>query len=404
VATYREIEGTHHGTGIHLSKECPPIPSGSPIPAEGIVLWLDATELGLNDGDRVSRWEDQTEANNDLTASGDFRPTFRTSQQNNKPGVSFDQNELSLSSAPLGQLGSTGLGIFVVTDIESTNTIQRLYYEENDQSGYDHQTRNLYTGDETALSQGGQGQSDLSYKRIRDIEDYGAFTVEAHFGDANGLYFNNQRVDAVSSATDPETTKLAIGYNLGGNIYEVIVYRRALTPSERNEVFTYLDDKWAMDTSGPAYASAELSGAGTIADLELASTGAELDGASTLAAALQTTKKITATLAGLSDVRARTGTTQSLVPEPMTGTGSLTAAAETETVLHATAIGASALTIHILDERSLEGSPITIHDQWTGQLDWRVKVESAPDSDFVTHPDLRRTSFVLPDPPSEVVS
>lgn len=65
-------------------------------------FWLDATQLGLANGDLVSSWTDLSGNGNNFTSSGTARPTFTSSGINGLPSLTFDGNSdgMILSSVP----------------------------------------------------------------------------------------------------------------------------------------------------------------------------------------------------------------------------------------------------------------------------------------------------------------
>jgi hypothetical protein len=62
------------------------------VPVTGFVLHLDANAItGLNDGNAISTWEDQSSGDYDATqATADYKPLYKTNILNGKPVVRFD--------------------------------------------------------------------------------------------------------------------------------------------------------------------------------------------------------------------------------------------------------------------------------------------------------------------------
>ena len=55
------------------------------------ILWLDANNLSLNDGDPVSTWADTSgNGNNATQISASNQPTFNTNVLNGFPAITFD--------------------------------------------------------------------------------------------------------------------------------------------------------------------------------------------------------------------------------------------------------------------------------------------------------------------------
>lgn len=65
-------------------------------------FWLDATQLGLTNGDPVSSWTDLSGNGNHFTSSASARPTFTSNGINSLPSLTFDgvDDGMILSSVP----------------------------------------------------------------------------------------------------------------------------------------------------------------------------------------------------------------------------------------------------------------------------------------------------------------
>ena len=70
------------------------------------MLWLKADAIsGLNDGDLVSSWLDQSGNAFNFSASGSARPTYKTNIQNGNPVVRFNGTSTYMSTSNV-QTGS----------------------------------------------------------------------------------------------------------------------------------------------------------------------------------------------------------------------------------------------------------------------------------------------------------
>ena len=90
------------------------VSTGVPAIPDSAVLHLDATKLGLSDGESVSTWPDESGEGNDLSGSG---PTYQESVQNGNPVVRFDGTDdiLNNSSPLISQPYTTIVAIQAVT-------------------------------------------------------------------------------------------------------------------------------------------------------------------------------------------------------------------------------------------------------------------------------------------------
>src|SRR5262245_37132262 len=72
----------------------------TPADVSGLVVWLRADALGLNDGDPVGTWTDGSGNGRDLTqATAAKKPTYKTNIVNGKPVVRFDGVDDRLKAA-----------------------------------------------------------------------------------------------------------------------------------------------------------------------------------------------------------------------------------------------------------------------------------------------------------------
>ena len=92
---------------------------GRLIPTSGLMLWLSADSLQLDDGDSVDEWKDQSGNNKHFTQStASKKPTFVASDAtfNSKPCLSFDGGD-QLTKAFDADLNSNEFTIFMVLSI-----------------------------------------------------------------------------------------------------------------------------------------------------------------------------------------------------------------------------------------------------------------------------------------------
>ncbi len=90
-------------------------PPWTPSSVGGLLLWLEADAItGLNDGDPVATWLDQSGNENHATQSTEAsKPLFKTNILNGKPVVRFDGSDDALSY-PSQMSGHTTITVFVV--------------------------------------------------------------------------------------------------------------------------------------------------------------------------------------------------------------------------------------------------------------------------------------------------
>lgn len=246
------------GTGIHITKL---ISDGrlAPFQVPNFAAGYKADGIpGLNPTDLISTWPDYSGNGRDLIQTGVFRPEFDTDLQNGLPGVKFDGTDDNMSVA---------YNISALTEM----TIFAVYFPEMSLGG---QAGVVSFPDVPATPVHG---FDIQYT---DFSDYGsalktntASSIAADFTapdteviqvvsfDAslgtlehtlrrNGALSDSQ--NNAGATIDASDNKLYLGaisnsqLHMVGNIYEVLIYERALTPTEISFIETYLNDKWAI--------------------------------------------------------------------------------------------------------------------------------------------------------------
>ena len=119
------------------------------LSTSGLVLWLRADSLNLEDGDSVNTWEDESGGGRNFTQSTvSKKPTFVASDAtfNNKPCLSFDGGD-QLSLAFDANLNTNEFTIFMVMSVTNDNDANQLGYESRTFNGSETPQRrgfNLY--------------------------------------------------------------------------------------------------------------------------------------------------------------------------------------------------------------------------------------------------------------------
>lgn len=218
------------------------------------LLWLDgqdvnATGSNPSDGTAIASWKDKSGNGNNYTqATGANQPAFLTNGINGKPSVYF-------SGSPKGMLGSvisTNLHtVFIVCKADSVGTDQYVWFNgAGDGYGYwiDGSSKR------TILLGGILGKDDGNQTTNEEIISFDWDGSTAHFW-MNGI---SETISTPTVAASAPSTRSQIGFNGGsgtgnypGKIGEIIVYNRALTTSERQQVEAYLSNKWDIAVNNP---------------------------------------------------------------------------------------------------------------------------------------------------------
>ena len=227
----------------------------------GLVLHLDADAIeGLNDNDLVQTWSDLSGTGNHATQATEAnRPTYKTNILDGKPVVRFSQpDETSLHVANNATLnGLEHLNAFVV--IKPTTPQE-----------YDHilEKRNSFlcwflTSDWAFFIRTDGIEGVKNYDLWRDEFQQSVTTDPALINwvwssatEKANIYKNGTagvEQDVVGDYIATSTTPLVIGgrvhteednRHFTGDIAEIIIYNRALSTAEREQVEQYLGVKW----------------------------------------------------------------------------------------------------------------------------------------------------------------
>lgn len=216
---------------------------GVAIPDADLAHWYDATEIIGSDGDAIGTWTDQ-EGTDDLTqATSSKKPTLRTGELNGNAMLEFDGSDDVLTNT---------LG----TNLTQPNTYFLVYRFRTDPGA---NNRGIYD-DDTATEQnfGVRGDNgnlrlnagvDLNSGISADTADHihtGVFdgansvirqdgtelvTGDAGTGDLTGMFVGAQGDETSHSEVD---------------IGEFLAYDAGLSTSDRDDVESYLSDKWGI--------------------------------------------------------------------------------------------------------------------------------------------------------------
>ena len=232
-------------------------PAVSPIRA-GLVLELDANRGVTTNGGQVTAWADQSGLGNDLIGAGN--PQLAANALNNHNTIQFDTSgdKLSRTIDELSGLpaGDSDRSVFMVAK-----------YNENGYGGfgYGKTSKNnafgLNVDSEGELLVQGWGASDIDSETVGTGAGWltQAAIVSANPSGAAAEIVNHYKdgalIDSDTRNFNTVLETLVVGSNLKGTnsidmeVAEILVYDRALSEAERQQVETYLQQKYAL--SGP---------------------------------------------------------------------------------------------------------------------------------------------------------
>ncbi|WP_254838672.1 Ig-like domain-containing protein [Natronomonas marina] len=225
-------------------------PTTSSLPVtSGLVTHFDAGQGVTTSGDNVTGWADQSGQGNDLTASGD--PTLVTDGPNGEPMVSLDGTDDLLQRTD------------TLTGLPSGNDSRTIMYVVNYQSSPDwgggvaygaaacNNAFGLIVHDSSLQVQG--WCEDFTAPASADVGSDTWLTQSAVLAsDQVTHYKNGTQIDQFTHTYDTDPQKIVVGAELDGSplvdmeVAEVVVYDRALTDTERQQVEQYLQDKYGI--------------------------------------------------------------------------------------------------------------------------------------------------------------
>ncbi|MEQ9299391.1 MAG: T9SS type A sorting domain-containing protein [Cyclobacteriaceae bacterium] len=250
-----------------------------------LILWLDASELDISDGNNVTVWTDLSGTGSDLSQSNvNAKPNLIENVINNKPAVRFngDDEHLSgshtLTAAPttifcvfsFDNISQTADNNDYVYSIGSTNSANRqlsLSRRRTDDVG----NENKYYSWDGASARFGPVLDDQNYISTQRFDEAAPF----HSVNINGL---SALPTDYAAAPSTFTSDISLGewtqfsttnVELDGYIAEFILYNTKLNEVEIKIIENYLSEKYAIAITGDLYAGnleTDVTGVGTEAD------------------------------------------------------------------------------------------------------------------------------------------
>jgi hypothetical protein len=228
------------------------------VPREGLALWLRADQGIVAKGTRVSRWQDQSDGHRDASQDAqDRQPTISPGACNGKPGLLFDGAKTSMSLPfPINGLG--GMTIAMVSACLKDSGVavgsdgSAIYW---DAAGPNGKTYLAPFQSRIRFKLGaGKPNGDIPFLRPAPIGTRPTLTVIRKEGTVDCLWIDGalahrQTEMGGTIAECADKAILGIGKNnshFSGAIAEIVVFARALSEPERQDLERYLMDKFAL--------------------------------------------------------------------------------------------------------------------------------------------------------------
>jgi len=251
IETFEYIEGSIAGIknnnllGLELIELAQlEVQAFSPADIPNLKMWLDATQITANDGDKVSQWSDLSGNNNHaVQGSVSLQPTFKDNVFNGKPAVRFAEetyNLLNTGNIALGERTyvvvmeaiNPGRGSWHSVILQSAAPYYQIYGNTNGT------TLRFYLGSDIALPV--------------NIHRKALIVITTTQGQTN-FYIDGQNVlTSTAGSNTVINSPFSIGgwaiasYGLNGNIAELLMYSGVLTDVDRQSIENYLMSKWGL--------------------------------------------------------------------------------------------------------------------------------------------------------------
>ncbi|MFC1659796.1 hypothetical protein ACFL0U_04490, partial [Pseudomonadota bacterium] len=223
------------------------------ITSTGMTLWLDAEDIdgdgdttdNPSNGSNISTWSDKSGSGNDASqGNATYQPLFVENVKNNRSVIRYS---LDYMTSSLNMNSYSNITILAVYRMDGSISTTTCLFGQDD-GGYD-RTFYTYLSGDAKLGTGNGGVITISDFSPQDT--WYLFTVI--YNDASSVVYKGDVLSESFTALAPSGTDYtAIGaaatdlFNFQGDLAEVIMYDRAVSDTERQEVEAYLQNKWGI--------------------------------------------------------------------------------------------------------------------------------------------------------------
>jgi len=220
-----------------------------------LVLHLDADAItGLSDNDSVTQWDDLSGEGNHATQTTEAnRPTYKTGVLDGKPVVRFDGSNDHLLVSSFSHLNEkSGATIIFMYKHADTHSGQYLIWADGNiliDAVNDFGNPTGWNNFRVRWNLGGTWRND----HIAAISTQEWQQVVITFDGGETKFYTDGNIVYTGSDTQTSISASSPNYMLGGraagryfdgDIAEILIYDRALSGSEREQVEQYLGEKW----------------------------------------------------------------------------------------------------------------------------------------------------------------
>jgi hypothetical protein len=230
---------------------------GNPLSVPGCTLWLDAADSNaftFSTGSNISQWRDKSGSNFHATASGS--PVYDAT--NRRVVFNGSAQYMSNLSFPFNLAQRTLF--FVVQDVSSDTFAAFMTFVPTPSSGTDHQSTSGLVFE--SWSNGLELYANSAGYNPRFASKFAPRAMYTEvFSPSNGTVYVNGQTATTANANFSFGTCSGYGLSMrwisgaitspyfNGYHHEVLIYNRALSTSERQQVEGYLESKWGLALS-----------------------------------------------------------------------------------------------------------------------------------------------------------
>jgi len=258
------------------------------LPSTGMLLWLAADSLALNNNDPVNSWTDISGNGRNAASIGGAAPVYTTNVFNGKPVVRFNGNSLL-------QVNSLPMGPYTIIAVFKTTGNSEMVYEHgdnivmNDGCMFFTSTnstvsvrRTTQTGKDIVCSGASTWAANHTAPMLAiqtfDGTDAGEkLAINSSTQPMNQTYTGNINTQNVVTAHFNVGARAGGYLSLHGDVAEIVVYDHVLNSTDLTQVQNVLNSKYALNVAPTVSLTAPANNANFIAPASIAMTATASD-------------------------------------------------------------------------------------------------------------------------------
>jgi hypothetical protein len=227
----------------------PTPPAFSPADLTGLKVWLDASTLALTNGAAVTSWPDASGAGSTPTGAAGTEPLFQTAVLNGLPIVRFPPARLMSFAANPMTGAAAGTAVTVQKSVADggvdNGALLQGFGSHGQQEFQPFGDGTIYHGfGSTTRQMVGNPAATLVAFRVHTVVTGAA--VWRYYLDGGAPFYATATNTVGWAAGTPSLSRVGTLYAFDGDAAEIIIYNRALTTAELDQVGAYLAAKWGV--------------------------------------------------------------------------------------------------------------------------------------------------------------